>query len=141
MSVTLYADDTSVLVTNYDRDEYKKTLNKIFSDINEWFNSNLLYLNSDKTCILEFRPRDNNFIPNNNRVKFLGLTLDTTLSWDDHINNIISKLNSACFLLRSVKPFISVETMRIIYFAYAHSIMTYGINFWGSSRFLCYRRG
>jgi hypothetical protein len=43
MSVTLYADDTSVLVTNYDRDEYKKAMNKIFSDINEWFNSNLLH--------------------------------------------------------------------------------------------------
>jgi hypothetical protein len=45
MSITLYADDTSVLVTNYDKDEYKKAMNRIFSDINEWFNSNILYLN------------------------------------------------------------------------------------------------
>jgi hypothetical protein len=48
MSVALYADDTSVLVTNYDRDEYKKALNKIFPDINEWFNSNPLHLNYEK---------------------------------------------------------------------------------------------
>ncbi|GFG33037.1 hypothetical protein Cfor_10752 [Coptotermes formosanus] len=49
MTITLYADDTSVLVTNYDRDEYKKAMNKIFSDINGWFNSNLLHLNYEKT--------------------------------------------------------------------------------------------
>jgi hypothetical protein len=77
MSITLYADDTSVPVTNYDRDDYDIALNKIFLDINEWFNSNLLYLNYDKTSIVEFRPRaynitdtivsyNNNFISNNN---------------------------------------------------------------------------
>jgi hypothetical protein len=146
MSITLYADDTSVLVTHYDRDEYKKAMNKIFSDINEWLNSTLLHLNYEKTSTLEFRPRiytmistnvsyNNNFISNNNRVKFLGLTLDTTLSWEGHINYVISKLNSLCFILRSLKPFVSAETMRAIYFAYAHSIMTYGIIFWGYSRY------
>jgi hypothetical protein len=95
---------------------------------------------------LEFRPRiynmintivsyNNKFISNNNRVKFLGLTLDTTLSWEGHINYIFSKLNSVCFIRQSVKPFISAETMRAIYFAYAHSIVTYGIIFWGYSRY------
>ena len=81
MSITLSANDTSVLVTDFDKDEYKKALKKIFSDINEWFNSNLLYFNYDKTSILEVTPRaynitntivsyNNNFISNNNRVKF-----------------------------------------------------------------------
>ena len=45
----LYADGTSVLVTNYDSDDYEKALKKIFLDINDWFNSDLLYLNYDKT--------------------------------------------------------------------------------------------
>jgi hypothetical protein len=76
-----------------------------------------------------------NFISNDNRVKFLGLTLDTTLSWEGHINSVISKLNSVCFILWSLKRFISAETMRAIYFAYALSIMTYGIIFWGYSRY------
>jgi hypothetical protein len=114
VSITLHADDTSVLVTNYDRDGYKKAMNKIFLDINEWFNSNLLHLNYEKTSTLEFRPRiynmistnvpyNNNFISNSSRVKFLGLTSDTTLSWEGHVNYIISKLNSVCFILRSLK--------------------------------------
>jgi hypothetical protein len=115
MSITLYADDTSVLVTNYDRDEYKKAMNKIFSDINEWFSSNLLHLNYEKTSTLEFRPRiynmistnvsyNNNIISNNKRVKFLGLTLGTTLSWEGHINYIISKLKSVCANIRVPPP-------------------------------------
>jgi hypothetical protein len=30
-------------------------------------------------------------------VKFLGLLIDDTLSWDKHINQIVSKLSSACY--------------------------------------------
>jgi hypothetical protein len=44
-------------------------------------------------------------------------------------------INSVCFILLSLKPFVSAGTIRAIYFAYAHSIMTYGIIFWGYSRY------
>jgi hypothetical protein len=126
MSVALYADDTSVLVTNYNRDEDKKAMNKVFSGINVSFSSNLLHLNYEKTSTLEYRPRiynmisgnvsyNNNFISKNNRVRFLGLTLDTALSWEGHINYIISKLNSVCFILRSLKPFVSTETILLMH--------------------------
>jgi hypothetical protein len=30
---------------------------------------------------------------------FRGVTLDSTLSWQGHINKIIKKLNSACFAI------------------------------------------
>jgi hypothetical protein len=35
--------------------------------------------------------------------------------------------------VRSVKPFMSLEVMRLIYFSYFHSVLLYRIIFWGNS--------
>jgi hypothetical protein len=76
---------------------------------------------------------NNNQINSTYYVAFLGLTLDATLLWVGHINKTIPKLNSACFAIRTLKSFLSTEELRIIYFAYIHSIIMYGIVFWGNS--------
>ena len=44
-----YVDDTSVIITNPDPLNYRTNLNKITHDIKEWFETNLLPLNLDKT--------------------------------------------------------------------------------------------
>jgi hypothetical protein len=36
---------------------------------------------------------ENKNIKNVNSVKFLGITIDSTLSWKQHIDTIISKIN------------------------------------------------
>ena len=64
---------------------------------------------------------------------FLGLTLDSTLSRKTHNNQLSSKLNSACHIIRSLKSIISPRNVRTIYFSYVHSIIAYGIIFWGNS--------
>jgi hypothetical protein len=56
-----------------------------------------------------------------------------TLSWQGHINKLITKLNSACFAIRSLKLFLTIEDIKIVYFAYVHSIITYGLAFWGNA--------
>jgi hypothetical protein len=66
-----------------------------------------------------------------NSTKFLGLTLDNKFSWRPHIDTTAPKLSSAGFALRIVKPLFSLESLRMVYFSYFHSIMTYGIIFWG----------
>ena len=59
------------------------------------------------------------------------LVTHNILTWTTQIEKILPKLSSACFALRSVKPFVSIKTLKIIYYAYFHSIMSYGIIFWG----------
>jgi len=74
-----------------------------------------------------------NPITNMLSTRFLGLTLDSTLFWNLHIEQLSSKLNSACYVIRLLKTIISTKNLRTVYFAYIHSIITYGIVFWGSS--------
>jgi hypothetical protein len=75
----------------------------------------------------------NKEIANTSNTKCLGLTLDNTFSWKNHIDTIVPKLSSACFTVRAVKPFLSQESLRMVYFSYFLSIMTYGLVFRGKS--------
>jgi hypothetical protein len=45
--------------------------------------------------------------------KFLGLTVDTSLSWKYHIEKLKSKLNKACYTINSVKLFMSLEVHKM----------------------------
>jgi hypothetical protein len=64
---------------------------------------------------------------------FLGVTLDSTLSWQGHISKTIKKLNSACFAIRFLKVLLTTNDLKTVYFAYVHSVITYGIAFWGNA--------
>jgi len=43
------------------------------------------------------------------------------------------KLSTAYFAVRAIKPYMSQESLRVIYSPYFHSIMSYDIIFWGNS--------
>jgi hypothetical protein len=66
-------------------------------------------------------------------MKFLGLTIEEMLSWNCHINQILSTLSSACYAVKVITPLKSEDTLKMIYYSYVHSIITYGKTFWGNS--------
>ena len=59
--------------------------------------------------------------------------IDNTLSWKDHTDKIVPRLNQACYKIRAVKPFLLQDILKLKYYAYFHSVMTYGLLFWGNS--------
>ena len=63
--------------------------------------------------------------------KFLGLIINDTLPWKQHTD----QLCTACCAIKNIKSFISQDTLRIIYFAHIHSILSYGIIFGGNSSY------
>jgi hypothetical protein len=68
-------------------------------------------------------------------LKFLGLTINASLTWKYHIGELTSRINEACYAIRSIKPFMSLDVLRSEYFLYAHSVISYGIIFWGNSSY------
>jgi len=75
---------------------------------------------------------NNKMIIQANFVKFLGLTLDFTLSWKQHIDAIIPKLNKACYIIRKLKLHLSTTVLKMVYHAFFHSVMSFGLIFWGN---------
>jgi hypothetical protein len=59
--------------------------------------------------------------------------IDNTLTWKSHIEIIIWKLSVACFAVRAIKPFVTQDTLKMVYHTGLHSIINYGIIFWGNS--------
>jgi hypothetical protein len=66
-------------------------------------------------------------------IKFLGLTLDNSLSWKKHIEAIVPKLSTATFAMRVVQPFLYLDSLKLIYNSYFHLILSYGIIFGGNT--------
>jgi hypothetical protein len=98
----------------------------------------------EKTYFLQFVTKNTNTIDlhisyENKQIssiqstKFLGLMIDNNLSWHCHIDQIISKLNKTTYIIRSLKPLLSSESLKMVYFSTVHSIISYGIIFWGIS--------
>ena len=66
-------------------------------------------------------------------LKFLVPSTDTSLTWEHHTGELTSSLYKACYAIRSIKPFMSLDVLRSTYFLYVYSIISYGIIFWGNS--------
>ena len=101
-------------------------------------------LNWEKTHFMHFTTKNNSFsnfdimykdkkLTTVNSIKFLGLTLDNSLSWKKHIEATVPKLSAATFAMRVVQPLLSLDSLKLIYYSYFHSILTHRIIFWGNN--------
>lgn len=51
---SIFDDDTSFIISNTDLQEFKHNINVVLQETNNWFLSNLLTLNYNKTHFLQF---------------------------------------------------------------------------------------
>ena len=61
-------------------------------------------------------------------------TMTQTLSWNNHIDLLMKKLSKAHYIIRNAKTYMSALSLKVVYYAFFHSVMSYGIIFWGNSR-------
>jgi len=59
--------------------------------------------------------------------------MNNTLSWNNRTDLIMKKLSKACYIIRNAKTYMYVSSLKVIYYAFFHSVMSYGIIFWGNS--------
>ena len=65
-------------------------------------------------------------------LKFLGKQIHIRFIWRNHIDQIIPKLSIAYYMVRQMYHICNNDTLRSIYFAYFHSVVSYGIILWGN---------
>jgi hypothetical protein len=114
-----------------------------FNCANKWFIVNLLSKNVDKTHYIKFKTKnkptlDTNIVCNYNLItlpnnKFLGTYIHDSINWSCYIEYILSKLSSACYIVKSIKPFMSLNALKMIYYSYFNVIVCYGLPFWENS--------
>ena len=91
-------------------------------------------LNLDKTVSVIFTLKKT-VIPSDfkNSVKFLGIHLNSTLTWDIHGEEVSNKISKNIFLLRNLKKHVSIDVFRTAYFSLCQSHLMYGLLLWGHS--------
>jgi hypothetical protein len=87
----LFADDSSILVTSPNLNDFRVNINTAFNCINEWFKVNLLTINFNKTHYIQFTTNSSNPISDINiaydkkhittisNIKFLGKYINDTI--------------------------------------------------------------
>ena len=66
-------------------------------------------------------------------VKYLGVKIDTNLTWQHHVNDLFIKLNRANALLFKMRKYVSPETLRFAYFALFDSYLSSCCLFWAQN--------
>ena len=121
----LFADDTGVLITSPNNIQFQNYLNIVFGQLSKWLKANLLSFNFNKTYLIQFinkstRASDIQITYEDKQIhtaietKFLGLFINNTLSWKTYIEYFKSKLSSAFYVMQSVEPYVSLNTLKII---------------------------
>jgi hypothetical protein len=110
----------------------------------KWFVANLLSLNLEETYCMEIHSKYINHheiqIKHNKKtivitseLKFLGLILHNIMCWKGHSDMMTSILNKACYMVRVIRPSLSLDSLKVIYHAYFHLVIAYGLIFLGTS--------
>ena len=113
-------------------------------NIVSWFDERFLKLNITKTkelCIEGQRTKDPTLLrhvqigsENVDQVdsfKYLGIVIDTNLTFSNHVDAIIKKSNQRLYLLRKLRSFnVSSHVMSLVYNSIIQSILSFNIVSW-----------
>jgi len=121
----------------------KNSSNEI-NKINSWFMANNLKINFSKTSYILFGPKiltnkiDFNLIISKkiiNRVysiKFLGVLINSKLTWSDHIIYISKKISKNIGLINKISYKLSFDIIKTLYYSLIFPYFNYCVTIWGN---------
>ena len=139
----IFADDTTIYVTGNNIKFLYKKMSEDLSKLEEWFNSNSISLNIEKSNYILFKPKNKKPNCNGNiklegqelkkvtYTKFLGVHIDENLDWNMHIKHLLLKLASGIYSLNMTKNLLPFNSKRLLYFANIQSHLSYAMSAWG----------
>jgi len=141
----LFADDTNLFASSSSPKTLMNLVNKDLEVLNEWFKANKLTINIAKTFYIIFKrkltklPHDLTFkmndmaIENKESTTFLGITVDSTLSWNKHVEKLGNKISSANYIINKLKYILPKTCLKMLYYSLIHPHLSYGIIHWGKA--------
>ena len=101
-------------------------------------------LNIRKTHYIVFTHKkqinlNNNILINNQIVsrvestKFLGVIIDSALTWKDHINYIKTKIAKGIGIICKGRKYFNTSTLLTLYYSFIYPYLTYCVEVWGNT--------
>ena len=146
-SVFMYADDTTISVSGTSRQEIEVQLNDVLKEVYDWTAKNKLLMNLKKTKVMMIGTKQRcsklsdtnlNVKLNNvtvdcvNEAKCLGVTLDSHLTFNSHVNSIATVVKQKIGVLRRLRNHFDSRQLSSLYWGYVLPHILYCANVWSA---------
>jgi hypothetical protein len=139
-----FADDTNLFIQGKNINDMCNKLNYEMVNIIDWLNTNKLSINVSKTQYIVFHSRGKEIADTNVKIngsdidrvyktKFLGVIIDSTLTWNNHIQYICSKLSKCAGILYKTRKYFHKSVLINLYYAFVHPYLIYCNHVWGNA--------
>ena len=147
-SAILYADDTTLTSAFGSITDCLNSAEMLSGELNKvyyWLSANRLSLNLDKTKYMVFHKSNkkintslnlkilNHTIEQIHSFNFLGLTINSSMNWESHVEKISNKISKTVGILHKLKHFLPRSILLTIYNALITPHLNFGILAWGFS--------
>ena len=140
----LFADDTNIYFESDNLDNLQKIINKELKKLYEWLCINRLSLNISKTNFVIFHAKNkplhpitilinNKAIEEADHVKYLGVIIDSQLTFRRHMEEVSKKISRSIGVLYKLRPFVSQKILVNVYYAIIYPFLLYGVELWGNT--------
>jgi hypothetical protein len=125
--VVLFADDTSILITESNTLLLSEKIQNVRNQLENWFYENRLIINTEKSKVIlfwrsrsipSFRPLfciNNREVVRSVDVKFLGIFITEDLTWTTHTQYVCQKLSKIIYLIKSLRDTVSQTVLINVY--------------------------
>ena len=142
--VVMYADDTVIYFSANCCQNIEYHLNADLANLTEWFNKNYLTLNTSKSKFVLFGSDrrlqacqgvklviDHENLECEDSIKYLGVVIHKNLTWNEHIESLIAKVNQRIGLLNRIKHLLPLDARVAIYNAPIRPLFDFADTIWG----------
>ena len=147
-NLILFADDTNIIYNDLSYADLYSKAQIDLSSVCDWFASNKLSVNESKTKFMVFHSVNKQVsneiskmkllvnkqdIERVASIKFLGVKISDTLTWEAHINEVASKVSKVVAVLTRLKHELPPSVLYTIYNSLILSRINYAITAWGNA--------
>ena len=142
LSYILFADDTNIFYTGDDIYEICNILSNELKKLDIWFRVNKLSLNVSKTNFIVFsnlKCGDCNIEINGSEIervystKFLGIYIDSKLSWENQIKQVQNKVAKSISIMYKVKYLLDKTSLYTLYCSLVLPYLNYCCEIWANN--------
>ena len=143
VEVVLFADDAAFIITAPSLQEMYRKIRKLFSDLNRYLKTNKLVPNLNKSKLMYFHSRPkkdlesllfgNETIEWVEEFKYLGLLLNSRMSYSTHISKICTKVSQHIGVFYQLNKVLPREVLVLLYNSFILPHLTLHIELWGAA--------
>ena len=146
LAFRVFAGDTNVFASARDLRSLQQLINTELKKVKLWCDANKLSINFSKTNFMIVKsPRKKDLGVNIKiesedgtsflleRVKYLGVHLDDTVSFKHHISYVASRISRSNGIIAKLRHFLTLSQLRQLYYSIIYPYISYAILAWGSA--------